>query len=219
MTAKISQIGTANIWISCSMSTTCQVDHFLSYVGLNRSHKMLINFNTRSCFQVFNTAITFVVNIILSSLYFQYNFVVHTDTHTYTTQRALYVGTTSKFSLEQRHYLISATFQRCSNVRCLLARDWHTHMHMNLAYFLIRQTLPTFPKCHFHFTECNDQICFIFVKRQIYSDFIYISTYINDVAQKHFSLRSRLIKIYTIDFFNLYLIIIQFSDWIFTSIH
>ena len=32
-------------------------------------------------------------------------------------QRALYVGTTSEFSLEQRHDLISTTSQRCSNVR------------------------------------------------------------------------------------------------------
>ena len=38
-------------------------------------------------------------------------------------QRALYVETTSKFSLEQRHDLISTTFQRCSNVRCPLGRD------------------------------------------------------------------------------------------------
>ena len=35
------------------------------------------------------------------------------------TQRALYVGTTSKFSLG-RHDLISTTFQHCSNVRCPL---------------------------------------------------------------------------------------------------
>ena len=34
--------------------------------------------------------------------------------------RALYVGSTSKFSSEQRHDLISTTFQRCSNVRCPL---------------------------------------------------------------------------------------------------
>ena len=37
-----------------------------------------------------------------------------------TIQRALYIGTTSKFSLKQRHDLISTTFQRCSNVRCPL---------------------------------------------------------------------------------------------------
>ena len=38
-------------------------------------------------------------------------------------QRALYVETMSKFSFEQRHDLISTTFQRCSNVRCPLGRD------------------------------------------------------------------------------------------------
>ena len=39
-------------------------------------------------------------------------------------QRALYVGTTSKFSLKQRHDLISITFQRCSNVRCLRGQSF-----------------------------------------------------------------------------------------------
>ena len=39
---------------------------------------------------------------------------------TYPSHWALYVGTTSKFSLERRHDLISTTFQRCSNVRCPL---------------------------------------------------------------------------------------------------
>ena len=34
--------------------------------------------------------------------------------------RILYVRSTSKFSLEQRHDLISTTFQLCSNVRCPL---------------------------------------------------------------------------------------------------
>ena len=33
---------------------------------------------------------------------------------------ALYVESMLKFSLEQRHDLISTTFQRCSNVRCPL---------------------------------------------------------------------------------------------------
>ena len=37
-------------------------------------------------------------------------------------QRALYVVTTLKFTLEQRHDLISTTCQRCSNVRCPLGR-------------------------------------------------------------------------------------------------
>ena len=35
-------------------------------------------------------------------------------------QRALYVGTTIKFSLEQRNALISTKFQHCSSVKCLL---------------------------------------------------------------------------------------------------
>ena len=34
------------------------------------------------------------------------------------TLQALYVGSTLKFSLEQRHDVISTTFQRCFNVRC-----------------------------------------------------------------------------------------------------
>ena len=34
--------------------------------------------------------------------------------------RALYVGSTSKFGLEQRHDRSSTTFQCCSNVRCPL---------------------------------------------------------------------------------------------------
>ena len=34
--------------------------------------------------------------------------------------QALYVGSTLKFSLEQRHDVISTTFQHCSNVRCPL---------------------------------------------------------------------------------------------------
>ena len=38
------------------------------------------------------------------------------------TLQALYVGSTLKFSLEQRHDVISTTFQRCSNVRCPLGR-------------------------------------------------------------------------------------------------
>ena len=38
----------------------------------------------------------------------------------YTTLQALYVGSTLKFSLEQRHDVISTTFQRFSNVRCPL---------------------------------------------------------------------------------------------------
>ena len=37
-----------------------------------------------------------------------------------TTQRALYVGATLKFSLEQRHDPISIKFRCCSNVRCPL---------------------------------------------------------------------------------------------------
>ena len=36
----------------------------------------------------------------------------------------LYVGTTSKFSLKQRHDLISITFQRCPNVRCLMGQSF-----------------------------------------------------------------------------------------------
>ena len=32
------------------------------------------------------------------------------------TQQALYVGTTSKFSLKQRHDVISSKLRRCSNV-------------------------------------------------------------------------------------------------------
>ena len=40
-----------------------------------------------------------------------------------TALRALYVGSTSKFSLEQCHDIISTTFQRCSNVRCPLGKD------------------------------------------------------------------------------------------------
>ena len=39
---------------------------------------------------------------------------------TYSLLQGLYVGSTLKFSLEQRHNLISTTFQRCSNVRCPL---------------------------------------------------------------------------------------------------
>ena len=39
------------------------------------------------------------------------------------TLQALYVGSTLKFSLEQRHDVISTTFQRCSNVRCPLGRE------------------------------------------------------------------------------------------------
>ena len=35
---------------------------------------------------------------------------------------ALYVGSTSKCSSERRHDLISATFQRCSNIRCPLGK-------------------------------------------------------------------------------------------------
>ena len=38
------------------------------------------------------------------------------------TLQALYVGSTLKFSLEQRHDVISTTFQRCSNVRCPLGK-------------------------------------------------------------------------------------------------
>ena len=34
--------------------------------------------------------------------------------------QALYVGSTFKFSFEQRHDVISTTFQGCSNVRCPL---------------------------------------------------------------------------------------------------
>ena len=37
-----------------------------------------------------------------------------------TTPWTLHIGTTSKFSLEQRHDLISSTFQRCANGRCPL---------------------------------------------------------------------------------------------------
>ena len=40
----------------------------------------------------------------------------------HTTLRALYVGTTSKLSLAERHNLISTTLQRCSNVRCPLGK-------------------------------------------------------------------------------------------------
>ena len=36
------------------------------------------------------------------------------------TQQALYVGKTSKFSLEQRHDVISSKLRRCSNVICPL---------------------------------------------------------------------------------------------------
>ena len=43
--------------------------------------------------------------------------IIYTD---YSTQRALYVGTTFEFSLEQRHDPISTTFRCCSNVRCPL---------------------------------------------------------------------------------------------------
>ena len=50
---------------------------------------------------------------VLSSLNFGVN----------TALRALYVGSTSKFSLEQCHDIISTTFQRCSNVRCPLGKD------------------------------------------------------------------------------------------------
>ena len=39
------------------------------------------------------------------------------------TLHALYVGSTLKFSLEQRHDVISTTFQRCSNVRCPLGKE------------------------------------------------------------------------------------------------
>ena len=42
------------------------------------------------------------------------------STYWYSTQQALYVGTTLKFSLEQRHDQISTKFQCCSNVRCPL---------------------------------------------------------------------------------------------------
>ena len=38
--------------------------------------------------------------------------------------RALYVGSTPKFNLEQRHDLISTTLQRCSNLRCPLVLFW-----------------------------------------------------------------------------------------------
>ena len=38
--------------------------------------------------------------------------------------RALHIGSTSKFSSEQRHDLISTTFQCCSNAR--LPLGWHT---------------------------------------------------------------------------------------------
>ena len=41
------------------------------------------------------------------------------------TLRALHFGSTSKFSSEQRHDLISTTFQRCSNVRCPLGSVWN----------------------------------------------------------------------------------------------
>ena len=39
------------------------------------------------------------------------------------TLRALYVRSTSKCSSEQRHDLISTTFQCCSNVRCPLGKS------------------------------------------------------------------------------------------------
>ena len=46
--------------------------------------------------------------------------------------QALYVGSTLKFSLEQRHDVISTTFQRCSNVRCPLG--WHDFSSYWLIY-------------------------------------------------------------------------------------
>ena len=47
------------------------------------------------------------------------------------TLRVLYIGTTSKFSLDQRHNLISTTFQHCSNVRCPLG-SWYYPVLLNL---------------------------------------------------------------------------------------
>ena len=52
------------------------------------------------------------------------------------TLRALYIGSTSKVSLEQRHNLISTTFQRCSNVRCPLGILHLRQLnHIHVCYF------------------------------------------------------------------------------------
>ena len=60
-------------------------------------------------------------------------------------QRALYVGTTSKISLEQHHDLIkfSTTFQRCSNVKCPLGRIVTLPLITNI-YFVSENNLSTF---------------------------------------------------------------------------
>ena len=67
-------------------------------------------------------------------------------------QRALYVGTMSKFSLKQRHDMIS-TFQRCSNVRCPLGRLVKT-------WKLIKSIFNNYSKMLFANTCMSEYICF-----------------------------------------------------------
>ena len=47
-------------------------------------------------------------------------FIYYPDSVIRNALQALYVGSRLKCSLEQRHDVISTTFQRCSNVRCPL---------------------------------------------------------------------------------------------------
>ena len=100
----------------CTQCGPCKVQNIIScelrYTFLIKNKNREIFYENVLAIITYNREVVFVLNGYVGLYVISISWTPQ--------QRALYVGTMVKFSLEQHHDLMSTTFQRCSKIRCPL---------------------------------------------------------------------------------------------------